>query len=228
MERSAKAKGLKITLTSTANPSVVSRLCGERACRARGMLAHDIIWSHSWIGLSHFYWGTPQIQGHREFVIDHNTRYGELPRRVAETGKTAPCAGSQPHWRSPVSCRNCVQPGCATWYWQPPNERCIQVSSRSNTSGAWTGMVGCKTVGRLPGAVTHASDKFADAAGRLQRHWYAIAGQQVALRWQPAQLHLQTLQGRIHIALPVPPAAPSSPSTCRGFQGLAQFPVRYR
>ena len=52
-----------------------------------------------------------------------------------------------------------------------------------------------QAVGRLPGPVTHAGDKLADSPGRMQWHRDAVAGQQVALRWQAFELDLQALQG---------------------------------
>ena len=42
---------------------------------------------------------------------------------------------------------SCGRRDATTWYWQPPSERSIQVSTRSNTSGACTPIVGCSAEG---------------------------------------------------------------------------------
>ena len=53
---------------------------------------------------------------------------------------------------------------------------------------------------RLPGAIAHAGDEFADASGRVQRNGAAIDGDDVAVVVQPADLDLDALQRRIDIA----------------------------
>ncbi|MNL17941.1 hypothetical protein D3C87_1390640 [compost metagenome] len=56
-----------------------------------------------------------------------------------------------------------------------------------------------QAVGRLPRTKTHAGNEFSYTPSGLQGHRNAVAGQQIALRRQTAELDLQALQRRIHI-----------------------------
>ncbi|MCY1372322.1 hypothetical protein D9M69_595220 [compost metagenome] len=51
-----------------------------------------------------------------------------------------------------------------------------------------------QAVSRLPGTKSHARDEFAYTPGGLQWHRNAVAGQQISLGRQAAELDLQTLQ----------------------------------
>ncbi|MCY1176898.1 hypothetical protein D9M73_171860 [compost metagenome] len=79
-----------------------------------------------------------------------------------------------------------------------------------------------QTVGRLPGTEAHPGDELADPPGGLQRHRYAVAGQQVALRRQSAELDLQALQGRVHVTHRATDRALLAQHMPR-LKGLAQF-----
>ena len=88
--------------------------------------------------------GPPQVERQRELGVRLRRRDAHRPGRVAEGEEPGDAAGSRPRGRSPGTSRGDRPPGCATWYVQPPMRRSFQVSSRSNTSGAWTGIVGCR------------------------------------------------------------------------------------
>ena len=72
--------------------------------------------------------------------------------------------------------RSCVRPDGRRGRCSRRAPAPLQVSTRSNISGACTPMVGCRRRRRLPGAVAHAGDVLAGHAGRLQRQHAAVAG----------------------------------------------------
>ena len=55
--------------------------------------------------------------------------------------------------------------------------------------------VGMEAGGRLPGAITHPGDEFADGAGGREGHAAAIAGHHEAIADHAGHLHLHALQG---------------------------------
>ena len=123
-----------------------------------------------------------------------------LARRVAHVEEARQAAAFGLVGVDREACRSCSPPGWATWYWQPPSERFIQVSTMSKVSGACDADRRVQRRGRVPGLVAHAGHVLADGAGGLQRQRAAVAGDHVAAVVEAGHAHLDALQRRVHIA----------------------------
>ena len=70
----------------------------------------------------------------------------------------------------------------------------------SNTSGACTGIVGCRQLARLPRPIPDAGHELARSSRRMQRHAPAVARHDMPRSGHAAHFHLQALDRRIHVS----------------------------